>query len=246
MAVIELQFHHPDYVSRAEKSWKLIASSLQTILGCNVEIRLLCAPMSNCSKTRKSSFSLFSCSRRIQQKSQSTAECGSDSEYSDYISEKPIMKDRHVLNCYSDCVSQMSDNSYHRTKVIGALRNNEGNVLSTGTASSRRIIQHDTLKAPGYNTNSLEEERNNCEYQDLSIQEPEIQPSCFPRTLRLKKKLCTSDNTQTVHTSNQQDNKLALSVPKKNSFDTYICVNDPCVFYGSSTNCSNSFREEDG
>ncbi|KAJ0049093.1 hypothetical protein Pint_15603 [Pistacia integerrima] len=244
VAVIELQFHHPDYVSRAEKSWKLIASSLQTILGCNVEIRLLCAPMSNRSKTRKSSFSLFSCSRRIQQKSQSTTECGSDSEYSDYISEKLIMKDRHVLNFYSDCGSQMSNNPYHRTEVIGALRNSEGNVLSTGTASSRRINQHDALKAPGYNINSLEEDRNNCE--NLSIQEPEIQPSCFPTTLRLKKKLCASDTTQMVHTSNPQENKLALSVPKKNSFDTYTCVNDPCVFYGNSTNCSNSFREEDG
>ncbi|GKC59484.1 STICHEL-like protein 2 isoform X1 [Tanacetum coccineum] len=34
LAVVELEFRHPKYVSKAEKSWKLIASALQAALGC--------------------------------------------------------------------------------------------------------------------------------------------------------------------------------------------------------------------
>ncbi|EEF39047.1 conserved hypothetical protein [Ricinus communis] len=40
LVVVELGFHRPDYVSKAEKSWKTIASALQSILGRNVEIRI--------------------------------------------------------------------------------------------------------------------------------------------------------------------------------------------------------------
>ncbi|KAI3709667.1 hypothetical protein L2E82_39433 [Cichorium intybus] len=36
---LELEFHHLNNVSKAEKSRKVIASALQSALGCNVEIR---------------------------------------------------------------------------------------------------------------------------------------------------------------------------------------------------------------
>ncbi|KAK3225191.1 hypothetical protein Dsin_005053 [Dipteronia sinensis] len=244
LAVAELQFHHPDSVSKAEKSWKSIASSLQLILGCNVEIRLLCAPAVNGTKVRKPSFSLFNCSRRIQQRSLST-EPGSDSDYSDYISEKPIMKERHSLTCSSDCGSQMSHNCYHKTEVIKTLRNSEGNVLNTGTALSIRSMQDDILKTPGYGISSLKEEGDNCQYKILSIQEPEHQPSCFPRTLRLQKKPRAADSSRMDCSSNQEENKLALSIPGKASFKTCITANDPYCLPGNTNSYTNSFRDED-
>lgn len=176
----------------------------------------------------------------MQLKSQSTTEHGSDSDYSDYISEKPMIKDRHTLTCSSDCGSQMAHNCYHRTEVIRALRNSEGNVLSTGTASSYRSTQDDLSKAPGSGINSVK--RNECECQVPSIQEPENQPSCFPRTLRLQKKLRASDTSEVVCANS----KLALPIPGKKSFDTYISVDDPYVFCGNSSNYTNSFRNEDG
>ncbi|KAF3436678.1 hypothetical protein FNV43_RR19425 [Rhamnella rubrinervis] len=37
LALAELEFCHPEYISKAEKSWKLIVNSLQSTLGCNVE-----------------------------------------------------------------------------------------------------------------------------------------------------------------------------------------------------------------
>ncbi|KAI7754808.1 hypothetical protein M8C21_018807 [Ambrosia artemisiifolia] len=60
LAVVELEFQHPNYASKAEKSWKLIASALQAALGCNVEIRIC---HSNNPKIKKSSFRLFGCAR---------------------------------------------------------------------------------------------------------------------------------------------------------------------------------------
>ncbi|KAJ0755177.1 putative DNA-directed DNA polymerase [Helianthus annuus] len=60
LAVVELEFQNSNHASKAEKSWKLIASALQAALGCNVEIRIC---YSDNPKTKKSSFRLFSCAR---------------------------------------------------------------------------------------------------------------------------------------------------------------------------------------
>lgn len=59
--MVELEFLHPNDVSKAEKSWKLIASALQAALGCNVEIRIC---HSDDPKIKRSSFRLFNCARR--------------------------------------------------------------------------------------------------------------------------------------------------------------------------------------
>lgn len=163
LAIAELEFSHPNHVSRAEKSWKLIASCLQLVLGCNVEIRINLtsrAPSSTFAKV-KASFSIFSCSRRTQQRSHSTIEQGSDDEISDHTSEKPMVR---------------------------ALRNSEGNVLSTGTTSSRRSYQEDATQTPGCAVDSLREEARDLECIMFSSHKPGYQPSCFPRVLRLQRK----------------------------------------------------------
>ncbi|CAI9280477.1 unnamed protein product [Lactuca saligna] len=66
MAVVELEFHRLKHVSKAEKSWKLIATALQSALGCNVEIRISHSDSCHCrnhEKLNKSKFNLFNCSR---------------------------------------------------------------------------------------------------------------------------------------------------------------------------------------
>lgn len=65
MAVVELEFQHPNHVSKAEKSWKPIASALQSALGCNVEIRICHSDKKHL--TVKKSFSLFRCRRGNKQ-----------------------------------------------------------------------------------------------------------------------------------------------------------------------------------
>ncbi|CAK7336594.1 unnamed protein product [Dovyalis caffra] len=236
LAVAELEFHHPDYASKAEKSWKLIASSLQTILGCNVEIRInlvLCAPVSKCGKLRKLSFSLFGCSRRRQHKSEPPMECGSDADY-DHISGKTMMREKAISACPSDCGSQIPHNCCRSVEMVqGALRNSEGNVLSIGTTSSHRSLPDDTSKTPGYGFPSSKAGGNDLDRTIFSSQEAEGQPNCFPRSLMLQKKLRASENTQAVCIGNHLENQLALSIPGKKSIETCTQAND-CNDYNST------------
>ncbi|RDX67548.1 Protein STICHEL-like 2, partial [Mucuna pruriens] len=144
-AVVELEFHHRDYVSRAEKSWKLIASSLQFILGCNLELRINCVPSctsdSMYDKLKRSSFNFFGCSRRIRWKSLSSNEQGSESDYAEYTSQKPMMMDQ-TLTCSSDCGSRVPPfESYNGMQVVTTLRSSEGNLLSSGKMLLNRSVQ---------------------------------------------------------------------------------------------------------
>ncbi|KAF5476659.1 hypothetical protein F2P56_003374 [Juglans regia] len=249
LAVVELQFQHPDYASKAEKSWKQIASSLQSILGCNVEIRINiahCVSYPKHRKVRKQSFSLFNCSRRMQRKSHSSNECGSDSDLSEHTSEKAMIRDRPNLNSTSSGDSQKQHKYHDRVEVMSTLRNNEGNVLSTGTALTHRSLENDMPKMPMLGVKSSTEEGSNRGSQDLSIHKPGDQPNCFPRKLRFQKKLRSSDDSQTILPSIEKGNKLAFSIPQTSSFETYISAQGPYVFCSSSNNHASSSRDDNG
>lgn len=225
IAVAELEFHHPNDTSKAEKSWKEIASLLQFILGCNVEIRINLASYDSdpkYAKVRKPSFSLFSCSRRTQRKCQTSTEHGSDSDQFDYTSEKAMIRDRAILISSSDGGSHMPHNFCHKTEVVRTLRNSEGNALSTGTAPTCRSLQNDLPKIPMLGVDSSTEEGSNRGSQVLFVQEPEDQPNCFLRTLRLQKKLRSSDSTQIVCSGIEKENTFALPIPRKSSVE--ICT----------------------
>ncbi|KAB1217286.1 Protein STICHEL-like 2 [Morella rubra] len=246
LAVAELEFHHPDYVSKAEKSWKQIASLLQFILGCNIEIRINLAHSASDSKNmkaRKPSFRLFSCSRGMQWKSQSSLDRGSNSDLSEYTTENRMIRERPILTSASNGGSEMPHNYYHRGEVIRTLRNSEGNALSTGTASSHRSLENDMRNTPVLGVAPSREERSNHGSQVLSIHESKDQPNCFPRTIRLQKKLHSSDSSQMICSDIKNENKLALSIPGTSSFETYISAHDPNVFCSSSRD-DNGPREE--
>lgn len=118
MAIAELEFYTPQHVTRAEKSWKLIAESFQSVLGCIVEIRMnlvisSCSPPKSAKAAASLFFGIFSCSRRMLQKS--------------YLS---------TPRTNSDCASE-------KHAITNSLRSCQGNVLraqsvrSSGNASSR-------------------------------------------------------------------------------------------------------------
>uniref|UniRef100_A0A2P2JRX8 Uncharacterized protein MANES_06G113300 n=1 Tax=Rhizophora mucronata TaxID=61149 RepID=A0A2P2JRX8_RHIMU len=199
-AVAELEFHHPDCASKAEKSWKMIASSLQSILGCNIEVRInlvLCSPMSKCAMLRKLSFGLFSCSRRMQPKSQSPAECISDSEYSDHVSEKPMIKNQAVSNCPSGCGSHMPHRCYPREESMNSLRDSEGNVLCIKKTLSHRSLQ-DTSTTPGCVADCSNGKGNNPQFETFCSDDVKDQSHCFPRALRPQRKSRSSDVSQVI------------------------------------------------
>lgn len=220
LAVAELEFCHPDYVSEAGKSWKLIANSLQSILGCNVEVRIhlvRCPSNSKHAKANKPSCSLFSCSCRMQ-KSQSTTERGSESDYSEYASEKPMISDKSILPSSAHCgCHQISHDCCGRMEVVRTLRNDEGNAPRTSTSSHRSVGDH--MPRSG-----------------LHFDEPENQPNCFSRILRLQKKLRPSETTSQMICCSQLQNVHAMSVPRRSCSEKFASADGSTVVCGCSNN----------
>ncbi|KAF7838221.1 protein STICHEL-like 2 [Senna tora] len=240
LAIAELEFHHHGYVRRAEKSWKLIASSLQLILGCNIELRINHVPCSDStfSKLKRSSFSFFSCSRRMHGKSLSSNEQGSEPDFTDCTSQKPMMKDR-TLTCTSDCGSQVPQpESNLRMEVVTALRDREGNLLSSRKSLLSGSCQ-ETSRTSSSGVDSSKEE--GCDYVHLVSSNPDSDnlSKCFPRTLWLhKKKLRSPDLSEMILQSTQQQKDFVLSIPNYTCSETYSCANEPFVFSSSSNNCT--------
>ncbi|CAI8609806.1 unnamed protein product [Vicia faba] len=186
LAVVELEFHHRVDVAKAEKSWKQIASFLQFILGCNIELRINhvpCTSDSKYAKLKRSSFNFFNCSRRILRKSLSSDEQGCESDYADCTSQKPMMMDQ-TLSRSSGCGSRVT-----------TLRSCEGNLLSSGKVFLNKIIDQETPKISfSRDDNSVKEEE--CNYEHLASSTVDFdnnnRTNCFPRTLWLHRKFSSS------------------------------------------------------
>lgn len=223
MVVAELEFENTHNVSRAEKSWKVIASSLQCILGCNVEIRINLVPgplVMKCSKVKKASFNLFSCSRRMEQKANSNSQQGSDSDCSGYTSDKPMIGDRANLARSSECGLQRLHICHHLRGVSSALRNRDGNVLGIGNSRSQRSSHDYKQQFTGLCVDCSEEELRYWRHQVLSIQEMGIQLKCCSAAPS-----CKETPVATCH-STEAKAKLALSTPRKLSSETINCAGD--------------------
>lgn len=232
LAVAELEFYHPDHVIKAEKSWKLIAGALQSTLGCNVEIRInmrQCGPKAKFAKVKKPLFSLFSCSRRHE--SQSITEHGSDpSEIYTSLSENRVIKDKSVATCFSDCGSQDLHNCCHAREAGRTIRNHDGNSLTIGMTTSYRLLPDNVPKEQDLGINCSKEEESYCRCQALSSEVIDEQPGCFSRTLKLHKKLHSSDtNVMTLSSMDSQKN-LALTMPSETFSETYLGSGDHFIF----------------
>lgn len=217
-ALAELGFHHPKYVSKAENSWKVIASALQQVLGHNVEIRIhlteTTSPKDK-SKWKKPSFNLFSCSRRICYRSTS-----SPSHISDPNSGKPSTRDNNNNHRLESCSSESGSHSQvsHTCcntgkEVIRAIRNKDGNALRVGMT-----------KTPSHH-HLLQEEK---------------QPGCFPRTtVKLRK----SNASEMILLEKNEHNSLELSVPcTEESSEIYFHASDPVIVSCSRSDIISFFK----
>lgn len=244
LAIAELDFRHRSYVCRAEKSWKMIASSLQLILGCNIELRINHAPCTSdatYAKLKKSTFSLFSCSRRIHRKALSDNEQGSEADYFDRTSQKDVIRDR---TCTSDCGSQVQKpESYHGIEVVTALRDGEGNLLSSRKSLLNSSCQG-TSRTPSSGVDSSKE--GGFEYAHLVSSNPDsdYQSKCFPRIFWTHKKLRSPDLSQLVFDGTQPKKEFVLSIPNCTCSETYSYASEPCVFSTSSNNCTKAAQDE--
>ncbi|RVW75164.1 Protein STICHEL-like 2 [Vitis vinifera] len=141
MAVAELEFQHPDYVSKAEKIMETDCKLTPVYPGL------------------------------MRLKSHSTSEHGSDqSDCSDFTSEKAMIRDKTIGTCSSDCGSQVSHVCYLRTEAARTLRNREGNVLGIGTITPHRSFQDEIPKGTGFEVGSSKEEQSSCGCQERENQ----------------------------------------------------------------------------
>ncbi|XP_058787755.1 protein STICHEL-like 2 [Vicia villosa] len=186
LAIAELEFGHHRHVSRAEKSWKLIASSLQRILGCNIELRITHVPHTFNSPKRLS-FNIFSCARNIQE---------SEIDYADHTSQKSMMKNT-TLSSSSDCGSQEAPlKSYEGMDVITTLRSCEGNLLCSRERFLNRPSSLETLGASCSRVDSYNEEGHNGAHLVPYVPNSDNQSNCFPQTLWLQKKSPASHSSK--------------------------------------------------
>ncbi|EHA8590535.1 protein STICHEL-like 2 [Cocos nucifera] len=235
LAIAEVEFCHPDHVSRAEKSQNLIANLLQHVLGCNVDIRvkLIPASMRRDAKWKKLSFSLLSCSGRKKENSDSAVSedenetsAGRETSFKVYLSHHGQQLPPSIQQF--DCKSL---HDFHDTKAV-TIRNAEGNAQSIETMASDRSVLDDLPTRCKLESDFSTEVGEEVPY--VSIQEPETQPSCFSRTLKLQRKLFSSDGSHTICLRVQPHNKLELSVPKKGASETYFCTYDPYNLHSRS------------
>ncbi|KAG9135151.1 hypothetical protein Leryth_023315 [Lithospermum erythrorhizon] len=218
IAVADLAFNHPKYVSKAEKSWKLIASALQSSLGCNVEIRIKLVNFTSskaCTEKKKPYFNLFRCSRRKNHKSDSATECDSRSHYSDITFKGATIMDS------SDHGSQISHTCSNGKTSVKIIRSSDGNGLSIG------VTQAEPLK-----TNQLKIDypsRGSCESEDLYAPTVERQACCASTCESLRRKSNASSTCQTFCHSIQAQNNIKMSSPSKGASETNFSGSDPFV-----------------
>ncbi|GFP88456.1 protein stichel-like 2 [Phtheirospermum japonicum] len=136
-AVAELEFDRPDYVTKAEKSWKVIAGALQHMLGYNVELRINLAnnETNKHEKFKNRYFSLFNCSRRVHLKSHFSAECKSNASGTSDSTPTTLTKDKYVETCTSECGSHIAHTCCHSKELFKTIRSKDGNALCVGLST---------------------------------------------------------------------------------------------------------------
>ncbi|CAO2035510.1 unnamed protein product [Urochloa humidicola] len=214
LAIAEVGFGHPDHLSRAEKMQSLIECALQHVLGCNVEIRfkLVSCPVRKDARLKRQSFSFLNCSGRKQELSDSVV-TDEDEAVRPGARETPL-KGYTSSQQESPYVMQCVDS---KPTVHGC----EDDARSTLT--SNRSMTDDLTRTCRSETNYSKGVSEQGRFD--SIHEPDLQPNCFSRTLKLQKKLLLSGAAHTICLRIQPHNKMDF-LPKK-EFDTYFCAYEP-------------------
>jgi hypothetical protein len=213
LARAEVGFGHPDHLSRAEKMQSLIECALQHVLRCNVEIRFKVVPdpVTKDAGLKRQSFNFFSCSGRKQELSDSVVTDEEDAV-------RPGARET-PLKGYSSS-QQQSPYMIQRLDSKPTVHGSEDDARSTLT--SDRSMTDDLTRTCRSETNYSKGVSEQGRFD--SIHEPDQQPNCFSRTLKIQKKL-SSGAAQTICLRIQPHNKMNF-LPKK-EFDTYYCAHEP-------------------
>lgn len=230
VAIAEVEFLHPDYVARAEKSWKLIGSSLQYVIDCNVQVRIQLAPSSarKNTKLKKPLFNILNCYGRRKEIPDSTT--------NDNETEASLRRD----------ISADASSSHHCQQFSPF-----GHQLDTNSMNGSGAFHG----KEAVTTRKMEENTQSCGTMELgeedaapaNVEESEIQPSCFSKTLKFKRRFLSSEVAQTICLRIQPHDKLELSFRRDAIFDKDVCTNMPYVFCSkSNTHITYNASDENG
>jgi len=214
VAIAEVGFGHPDHLSRAEKMQSLIECSLQHVLGCNVEIRfkLVPCPVRKDARLKRQSFSFLNCSGRKQELSDSVV-----------TDEDEAVRPRARETPLKGYTSSQQESPYTMQRVDSKPTVHGCEDDARSTLTSNRSMTDDLTRTCRSETNYSKGVSEQGHFD--SIQEPDLQPNCFSRTLKLQKKLLSSGAAHTICLRIQPHNKMDF-LPKK-EFDTYFCAYEP-------------------
>ncbi|ONM16589.1 Protein STICHEL-like 2 [Zea mays] len=217
LAIAEVGFEHPDHLSRAEKMQSLIESSLQHVLGCNVEIRfkLVPCPVSKDARLKRQPFSFLNCSGRKQELSDSVVTDEDEAARGPGARETPL---KGYTSSQQESPYTMRRVDSKPTTVHGC--EDDARSTLTSSRSTADDLTRTCRSETGYPKGVREQGRS-----DGTQQEPDLQPNCFSRTLKLQKKLLSSGAAHTICLRVQPHNKMDF-LPKK-EFDTYFCAYEP-------------------
>ncbi|KXG26579.1 protein STICHEL-like 2 [Sorghum bicolor] len=214
LAIAEVGFGHPDHLSRAEKMQSLIECSLQHVLGCNVEIRfkLVPCPVRKDARLKRQSFSFLNCSGRKQELSDSVV-----------TDEDEVVRPGARETPLKGYTSSQQESPYTMQRVDSKPTVHGCEDDARSTLTSNRSMTDDLTRTCRSETNYSKGVSEHGHFD--SIQEPDLQPNCFSRTLKLQKKLLSSGAAHTICLRIQPHNKMDF-LPKK-EFDTYFCAYEP-------------------
>ncbi|KAK9117402.1 hypothetical protein Sjap_016349 [Stephania japonica] len=235
LAVVEVEFCHRDHVSKAEKSWKLIASSLQLVLGCNVEITIKlgpCHPRKNM-KLMNSCFGLWSCPCR---KLSSINDGNYWSEYSDFTSGRAIIGEKPVEACSIGHGSLFSPIHCDCKESVAVVKEKSGRDQSHETLSINAMQDGSTRKSQ-LRSHFPKLDGISHESQVLSIQDPQV--------AKTRSSLQSPNDPYKICLRVQPQEKFKLSTPQKQPSDTYFCADDPYILCSSSNTLGNSSIDEE-
>ncbi|KAK9108341.1 hypothetical protein Syun_024352 [Stephania yunnanensis] len=238
LAVVEVEFCHRDHVSKAEKSWKFIASSLQLVLGCNVEITIKLGPRHPRKnlKLMNSCFGLWSCPCG---KLSSINDGNYWSEYSDFASGRAIIGEKPVETCSIGHGSLFSPIHCHCKEAVAVVNEKSRRDQSHGSHGtlSTNAIQDGSTRKSQLRSHSPKLDGINHEIQVLSIQDPQA--------AKTNSSLQSPNAPHKICLRVQPQEKFELSIPQKQPFETYFCADDPYILCSSSNTLGNSSRDEE-
>ncbi|OAY84444.1 Protein STICHEL-like 2 [Ananas comosus] len=228
LTIAEVEFCCPEYVVMAEKLREQIVGSLQDVLRCNADVRINLVPTSESktTKSKKQSFRLPDSSGRKQERSDAGIKVDA-LKISNKEEEVAGVCSRYHKECPSTVMHQFDVNSvpFFHDKESAAVENVELNTPCTGTVCNKSV-QDNVPEGQNQKRHPVSQSRE--EDEEVSLQEPGNQPSCFQNLLMHQRRFFSYTAACAKCPKIQPRCKVKFSFPRKQSIGACHCIKKPC------------------